>query len=43
MISAWVDFGHIPGNTIQETDRISFLSDHDQIKTMCVQIDNTRF
>ena len=25
--STWVDFGHVLGNAIQGTDRISFLSD----------------
>ena len=29
--SAWVDFGHVLGNTVQGTDRISILSDLDNI------------
>ena len=36
--SAWVDFGHVLGNDIQDTDRISF-----QIKTVCFQINSIRF
>ena len=29
--SAWVDFGHVLGNAIQGTDRISFLSDQKNV------------
>ena len=36
--SAWVDFGHVLGNDIQDKDRISF-----QIKTVCFQINSIRF
>ena len=36
--SAWVYFGHVLGNDIQDTDRISF-----QIKTVCFQINSIHF
>ena len=35
---AWVAFGHVLGNDIQDTDRISF-----QIKIECFQISSIRF
>ena len=30
-ISAWADFGHVLGNDIPETDRISFQSDQNML------------
>ena len=36
--SVWADFGHVLGNDIQVTDRISF-----QVKTVCFQINSIRF
>ena len=36
--SAWVDFGHVLGNDIQDIDQISF-----QIKTVCFLINSIRF